>query len=107
MGYELDTSAEGPSTTWIPKPDRMRGSRRGATQNGSQRPKFRSLRPRNPRERLTVTIRYRAGAEAWWLIEGRGTVQAFPGHLSLHDVFSALNGQGPIHARVHGVEVES
>ena len=105
MTYHLDTNSSSPSATWIPQTSKMRGSRRGAKQNGSQRPLFRTLRPRNPRETLTIRIKYRAGAEAWWLIEARGTSQAFPGHLSLHDVLSAVNGQGPIHRRVHGTEV--
>lgn len=105
MTYHLDTNSSSPSATWIPQRAKLPGSRRGAKQNGSKRPLFRTLRPRNPRETLTIRVKYRAGAEAWWLIEARGTSQAFPGHLCLHDVLSAVNGQGPIHRRVHGTEV--
>lgn len=84
----------------------MRGSRRGANQNGAKRPTFSSLRRRDPREALTIRVKYRGGAEAWWLIEARGTRQAFPGHLCLHDVLSALNAQGAVHQRVSGKPVE-
>lgn len=105
MTYHLDQNSSSVSATWVPQVDKMRGSRRGANQNGSQRPLFRSLRRRNPRDRLTILVKYRGGSEAWWLIEARGTVQAFPGHLCLHDVLSAINGQGPIHTRVEGKPV--
>lgn len=105
MTYHLDTNSSSPSATWIPQVTKMRGSRRGAKPGGSQRPLFRSLRRRNPKDRLTIMVRYRGGAEAWWLIEARGTAQAFPGHLCLHDVLSAVNGQGPVHLRVQGQEV--
>lgn len=107
MTYHLDTNSSSPSATWIPQPARMRGSRRGAKQDGARRASFKLLRRRNPKDPLTLRIRYRGGAEAWWLIEARGTHQAFPGHLCLHDVLSAVNGQGPVHMRVQGKAVES
>jgi hypothetical protein len=38
------------------------------------------------RDPLTMKVRYRGGAEAWWLIEARGRSVAFPGHMCIHDV---------------------
>lgn len=105
MTYHLDTNSSSPSATWIPQRAKLPRSRRGAKQDGSKRPLFRNLRARNPREPLTIQVRYRGGAEAWWYIEARGTSQAFPGHLCLHDVMSSINGQGPVHRRVTGRDV--
>jgi hypothetical protein len=48
------------------------------------------LRRRNPREKLTLTISYRGGAEAWWLIEARGSSGVFPGVAALHDVMREI-----------------
>lgn len=94
MTYHLKKNTSSPSTTWVAKPDRMRGSRREGQQNGPKAPSFRNLRRRDPKERLTITVAYRAGSEAWWLIEARGVRQAFPGHLCLHDVLMRINNVG-------------
>lgn len=71
----------------------MAGRPGGASRNVPKAPKFLSLRKRDARERLTIMVRYRGGSEAWWYIEARGTSQAFPGHMCLHDVLSRVNGQ--------------
>ena len=93
MTYHLDKNTSSSSTTWVAKPDRMRRSRREGQQNGPKAPSFLSLGRRNPRDRLTVQVMYRGGSEAWWLVEARGTRQAFPGHMSIHDVMSQVNSQ--------------
>jgi len=44
-----------------------------------------------PRHRaLTVRIRYRGGAESWWLVETRGSQGVFPGHCQLEDVMAQI-----------------
>lgn len=48
---------------------------------------------RDPKTPLNVVIRYRGGAEAWWLVEARGRRGAFPGHMSIHDVMREINAQ--------------
>ena len=93
MTYHLDQNSSSSSTTWVAKPDRMRRSRREGQQDGPKAPSFLSLGRRNPKDRLTIQVKYRGGSEAWWLIEARGTRQAFPGHMCVHDVMSAVNGQ--------------
>jgi len=54
-----------------------------------------SLPPKNPRDRMGVTISYRGGPEAWWQIEARGRVWRRPGCLALHDVLQEIyEGRG-------------
>lgn len=45
-----------------------------------------------PRERLTLTIHYRGGPEAWYQVEARGSMGRFTGITSLHDVMSEIYG---------------
>jgi hypothetical protein len=37
-------------------------------------------------QRLTLSIKFRGGAESWWLVEARGHSGVFPGHAALEDV---------------------
>lgn len=85
------TNARSESTTWTHEPDRIRRSRREGQQERPPQASFKGLSRRNPRERLTIQVTYRGGAEGWWLIEARGTRQAFPGSLDLHTVMTAVN----------------
>jgi hypothetical protein len=42
-----------------------------------------------------VTIKYRGGAESWWLVTARGRSGAFPGHAAIEDVMAqVLNEYG-------------
>lgn len=54
--------------------------------------RWRGLSRRDPHGPLTITISYRGGAESWWLIQARGRSAAVPGHRSLDDVMSEMNG---------------
>lgn len=92
MTYHLNKNTSSTSTTWRAEVDKIGRPPARAKQNGPKAPLFRSLRRRDAREVLTIRVRYRGGSEAWWLIEGRGTRQAFPGHMCLHDVLSHVNG---------------
>lgn len=47
--------------------------------------------PRNPREPLTLSIKYRGGPEAWYEVHARGSVGRFPGCVSLHDVMCEIS----------------
>lgn len=91
MAYHLDRNTSSPSTTWTAKPDRMRGSRREGQQNVAAGGRWRKLRRRNPKDPLTIQVRYRGGSEAWWYVEARGSSGAFPGHMALHDVMNEIN----------------
>lgn len=44
---------------------------------------------------LSITVKYRGGAECWWEITARGHVWRRPGHLHLDDVLQeVLSGKG-------------
>lgn len=79
------------STTWTYEPDRMpSGPRReGIRPAGSSR--WSKLTRRDARSRLTITIKYRGGAECWYHVEARGRGGAFPGVMALHDVMREIN----------------
>lgn len=80
-----------PSTTWeyrkVKISRRLQGSA-GASAGG--RPPKRLAR-RDPHERLSIVVKYRGGAEAWWLVEARGERYTFPGHLAMHDVLMFIS----------------
>lgn len=82
------------STTFYSKPDRMRPAARTGQQGVAKPPSWRSLSRRNRREPLELRIRWRGGAEGWWLVEARGTRQAFPSHTALIDMMNTINNEG-------------
>lgn len=63
--------------------------REGTRPAGSAR--WGALSRRDPKDRLTITIKYRGGSEAWYHIEARGRGGAFPGVMALHDVMREIN----------------
>jgi hypothetical protein len=87
------TNERSGSTTWTPKPDRLSIAARRASKTAGRSPSFRGLKRRDPREPLTIKVRYRGGSEAWVLVEARGVVQAYPGHLSAYDLLMAINSR--------------
>jgi hypothetical protein len=44
----------------------------------------------NPREPLTVTVRYRGGPEAWFELRARGRTIRRPGHVAMYDALNDL-----------------
>jgi hypothetical protein len=78
------------STTWDYEPRKLSPARREGKPRVPKGRRWGSLRRRNPREKLTLTISYRGGAEAWWLIEARGSSGVFPGVAALHDVMREI-----------------
>lgn len=47
-----------------------------------------------PREqKITLTVKYRGGAEGWYLVEARGRHGVFPGVVALHDVMMEIFGR--------------
>lgn len=55
--------------------------------SGEARP---PLSRRSARDPLTLTVRYRGGAEAWWEVKARGRSWRFPGYLAFHDVMAEV-----------------
>lgn len=52
------------------------------------------LSRRNPRDPLTITVKYRGGSQAWYEIHARGSVGRFHGATALHDVIAEINAGG-------------
>jgi len=69
----------------------MRGTPPGGPTQRATPGRFSGLARRNRADRLTLTLRYKGGGEAWWLVEARGRTAAFPGHMALHDVMAEIN----------------
>lgn len=88
-----------PSTTsdwkWVKM--RMPAGGPGDRRSQSVLPSLRAL-PR--REKLTITVRYRGGPEAWWELEARGRLWRRRGSLYLHDVLEEIyEGKGGMSRR--------
>ncbi len=81
----------GGSTTWSYETHSLRRSRREGQQDVAKPPRWGKLSRRNPRQKLTLTITYRGGAECWYLIEARGSHGVVSGALAIHDVMREIN----------------
>jgi hypothetical protein len=78
------------STTWAwirvkvsPAPQAPGGQRRKA-------PSKRLRAPWNPRDPLTVLVRYRGGSECWYELRARGRTYRAPGHLAINDIMDRI-----------------
>lgn len=83
-----------PSTTWGWKRVKMARPPEATSTARAERARRYALPRRDPRESLTVTVRYRGGAECWWEIRARGTVWRVPGSTSVHDLLASINRMG-------------
>lgn len=86
-----DTDDCSVSTTWAMRKVKIRSAPQANSTARRSRSKGSVLRRRDARERLTITIAYRGGAEAWWVLEARGVRWTFPGHRSIHDALWSIN----------------
>lgn len=92
MAYDKGkTNNRSGSTTWIPRVDKIRGRRPAGAAAPKAASRWSSLKRRDPKAPLTITIRYRGGGEAWYYVEARGSSGAFPGYRALHDVMREVN----------------
>lgn len=53
--------------------------------------RFFGLPPRNPREVLHLTVKFRGGPECWYEIHARGQIVRYPGVRSLHEIMDEIN----------------
>jgi hypothetical protein len=80
-----------PSTKWEFRKVKVRTAPAGdspATGGTAPSP---ARRKRDAHKPLTVTVQYRGGPSASWLIRYRGLTHRFEGHLAIHDVLSWLS----------------
>lgn len=94
MARTEETEQPFPSTTWQWKLVRMGRPPEASSTARAKRARRYALPRRNPREPLTVIVRFRGGAECWWELTARGQVWRAPGYVSLHDVMSRINSMG-------------
>jgi len=80
-----------PSTLWAWKKVRMASPPEARQNRASKRRRWHFLPPRDPRKPLPITVKLRGGPECWWEVHARGSMARYPGHLSIHDVFSEIN----------------
>lgn len=95
MAKEARTYTGSGSTTWVWKTSRVATAPK-AQQHGHPKGGLRALRERAARDPLTITVKYRGGAECWWEIKARGETVRVPGYIAVHDVLMALNGHRPM-----------
>lgn len=74
---------------------RPQGQKRG-TPKASRWSRY-TARPR--RERITLTVHYRGGAECWYQVEARGSMGRFHGATSLHDVMEEVSQGAEFYTR--------
>ena len=81
-------------TRWTPVVDIVKA----APAKGRGSAKLHSASPSSPRrgplkyEPVAITITYRGGPEASWLIKKGGSAWRFPGHMCLHDALAKIHG---------------
>lgn len=83
-----------PSTTWPLRPVRIT---RAPVASGHSVPKghrWRRLPARNPRNPLTITVKWRGGSEAWVEVHARGDVARLPGWIPISDLVLMVNSNG-------------
>lgn len=80
-----------PSTTWEWKRVKVRRPAGGQNTASTERRGPFGLPPRNPRDPLTIKVKYRGGSEAYYEIHARGRVFRRPGTVALHDIMQEIN----------------
>jgi hypothetical protein len=93
MTLPNESYTRSPSHTWVYKPCIVHGGPAPAGDSAAQQHRPKPLRARDRSLPLTITVQYRGGPEASWLIGYRGRFYRFGGHLFLHDVLAHLSEQ--------------
>lgn len=79
-------------TRWCPELDIVKA----APAQGKHSPEGSTLPPggrrrrRDSYEKLVITVQFRGGPEASWLVTARNRTWRFAGHLCLHDALAAV-----------------
>lgn len=82
------------STTWRSPRGTVTVAARPHRENAPEGRRLRTLRPRNPRDPLLTTLKWRGGPEAWVEIKTRGATVRVPGHANIAELVLLLNSQG-------------
>jgi hypothetical protein len=79
-----------PSTTSDWEWAKIRKRPQGTDTVRAKRGRWRHLPRWRRTQALTITVAYRGGAEAWWLVKARGSHGVFPGSCAIEDVMAAV-----------------
>lgn len=77
----------------------LQGTPAGQATRPPKAGRWSGLKQRNERDPLTITVRYRGGAEGWWVVQARGRVGAFPSSMALIDVMAEINRSPEFYSR--------
>lgn len=95
MPTKHDPEQSFPSPRWEWKQVKMRRPAGGQKETLPKGGRWHRFPPRNPREPLSIKVKYRGGSEAWYEIHARGSVGRYPGYVSLHEIMSDINRAQP------------
>lgn len=93
------TNKRPPSTTTVWKTTRIRKRPAGPAGTVAKGARWSSRSKVNPRDRLTISIGFRGGAECWYEVHARGASGYFHGATALHDVVSEITQGGEYFAK--------
>jgi len=79
------------STTYGWKPVKVTRQRRNGQHGSAGGRRWHGLTRRPKESQLTLTVTYKGGSEAWWLVQARGRSGVFPGYRAIHDVMAEIN----------------
>lgn len=91
LSQDLELSV---STTYTWKRVKMTPPRRGPTSTAPKAPLRARLSRWNPRDSLTITVKYRGGSECWYELKARGRTYRVPGYVDLHSVMEGVYNDG-------------
>jgi hypothetical protein len=90
----MDGPNVGPSTTWAWRYVRVTPPPEATTQHRRSRSRWHGLYRVPERDKVTITLKWRGGAQAWILVEARGRHGVFHGATALVDVLTEVAQRG-------------
>lgn len=78
------------STTWALRRVKVTGTPPGHATVRRSRSSWRALPQLDRRRYVTLRIKWRGGAESWWLVDARGRSVPVPGWICLEDLMISL-----------------
>lgn len=84
-----------PSTRWAYRKVKITRAPKAQGDRGPQAHNFVGLSRVPAKEPVHLSLVYRGGSEAWWLVTARGRKVMLPGWMALHDVGALVHGDNP------------
>jgi hypothetical protein len=93
MGTEADEDVCSASTRWVWKRVKIDPPLAAPPRTAAAGVRRKPVSRWDPRTALTLSVRYRGGAEGWYEVRARGRTIRVPGHVSMHDVMRDIYGE--------------